>query len=188
MKISNSGKTITIRMPDGMIGRRFTITYTLNNVVILQRVAEGGHLVHGTNCMTINAKHYPGWPVHGQIEVSETWEVIGSKVRFSIPDGPLPPVKIINQKKKLSAEREDEIKEHAKDAIIGVQPIFCHGQYYDPPAEPAPFDPRTLLLETTEPREEVIICFRDKPYRFSVPTSEVLDLALNWSSRGFSAR
>lgn len=197
MKISNSGKTITIRMPDGMIGRRFTITYTLNNVVILQRVVEGGHLVHGTNCMTINAKHYPGWPVHGQIDVPETWETLNSKVRFSIPDGPLPPVKIINRKKKLPAERVDEIKEHAKDAIIGVQPIFCHGQYYDPPKDnilpPKPegyYDPRVFSDETpaVEPTEEVMFRFKNRDYFFNVPVEELIDLAIDWGSRGFSAR
>jgi hypothetical protein len=158
-------------MPDGMIGHRFTITYTLNNVAILQRVIEGGHLVHGTNCMTINAKHYPGWPVHGQIDVPETWEAIGSKVRFSIPDGPLPPVKIINRKrKKLSAEREDEIRQHAADSGILMKNW----------ANPAP----TLI----EPTEEVMFRFKNRDYFFNVPVEELIDLAIDWGSRGFSAR
>ena len=186
MKISNSGKTITIRMPDGMIGRRFTITYTLNNVVILQRVAEGGHLVHGTNCMTINAKHYPGWPVHGQIEVPETWETLNSKVRFSIPDGPLPPVKSINRnRKKLSPEREDEIRQHAADSGILMK------NWANPAPKPEGYyDPRVFSDETpaVEPTEEVMFRFKNRDYFFNVPVEELIDLAIDWGSRGFSAR
>jgi len=183
MKISNSGKTITIRMPNGMIGRRFTITYTLNNVVILQRVVEGGHLVHGTNCMTINAKHYPGWPIHGQIEVPETWETIGNKLRFSIPDGPLPPVKIINRnREKLSAEREDEIRQHAADSGILMKnwanPAPTSETILSPKPEP------TLI----EPTEEVMFRFKNRDYFFNVPVEELIDLAIDWGSRGFSAR
>lgn len=99
MKFSNTGKTITIRMPNGLIGNRYKVTLTHNNVVLVEPSERTGYVVQKSNCITVYSKHYPDWPHHGAITV-EHEQTAFQGFRFVIPDGPLPPPRIFAHRKK----------------------------------------------------------------------------------------
>lgn len=155
-KLSNTGKTITVKPLEALPGDRFKIDISNRHVRFsyIEPGNVGGLVVSPNGCISMESSRIPSWPLHGKIEVMAEQYADGTYVA-TLP-AVLKPPKVVSAR----------------------QPKSC--RKLDSPSSAAPFPPRHAIPLTSSVTP-VTMQVGARTYSFNLPQETLIDTILAWS-------